>query len=349
MTGSAPGLRQKAESLIRCDGGPTDLVAVPLDALTAEQTRQMLHELQVHQIELEMQNEELRLAQTALDISHSRYASLYDLAPVGYCTLSEQGLILQANLTATIMLGVARQALLTKSLFRFIAQQDQDMYYLQLRQLVQSRQRRTCELRMVHQDGTHFWVNLTSDYVVGVDGELTLRIVMSDISERKQAELAKQHSEHFFETIANNIPAMVGYWTSDLQCTFANTAYVDWFGRTPSQLQGIRMQELLGDDLFRRNEPFVRAVLTGEDQQFERQLVKYNGEVRLVLAHYIADRTADAVNGFFVLVSDITSVKRSEEALRIAAVAFESHDAVVVMDADHKILKVNRAFTVLSG
>ena len=349
MADSAFGLRQKAEAHIEGDGGATNPVTALLDALTPEQTRHVLHELQVHQIELEMQNEELRRTQLALDTSHSRYAALYDLAPVGYCTLSEQGLILQANLTATCMLGVPRQALRTMSLFRFIAPQDQDGYYHLLGQLIKSGQRKNCELQMVRLDGTPFWVNLTSDIAADQEGEMALHVVMSDISDRKQAELAQRRSERFFETIANNIPAMMSYWTSDLQCTFANSAYLDWFGRTPAQMQGIRMQDLLGDDLFRRNEPFVRAVLTGEDQQFERQLVKYNGEVRLVLAHYIADHTAEAVSGFFVWVSDITTVKSSEEALRIAAVAFESQDAIVVMDAERMILKANRAFILLSG
>ena len=90
----------------------------------------MLHELRVHQIELEMQNEELRRAQAELDAARARYFDLYDLAPVGYCTLSEQGLILEANLTAATLLGVARGALVKQPFTRFILKEDQDIYYL---------------------------------------------------------------------------------------------------------------------------------------------------------------------------------------------------------------------------
>jgi len=101
-------LRKRAEALAgeRASEMPEDLEAPPLEvALCA------LHELRVHQIELEMQNEELRRTQEELEVSRARYFDLYDLAPVGYVTLSEKGLILEANLTAAKLLGVARSAL----------------------------------------------------------------------------------------------------------------------------------------------------------------------------------------------------------------------------------------------
>ena len=79
----------------------------------------MLHDLRVHQIELEMQNEELRRTQADLEASRARYFDLYDLAPVGYFTISERGLILEANLTAATLLGVARGALIKQPLTRF--------------------------------------------------------------------------------------------------------------------------------------------------------------------------------------------------------------------------------------
>ena len=90
-------LRQKAEALFR---ETLDNSLEQLDSLSPETLRTALHELRVHQIELEMQNEELRRAQSDLHAAHDKYFDLYDLAPAGYCTLSEQGLILEANFTA---------------------------------------------------------------------------------------------------------------------------------------------------------------------------------------------------------------------------------------------------------
>ena len=133
-----------------------------MESLSIEAARPMLHELRVHQIELEMQNEELRRAQAELDAARARYFNLYDMAPVGYCTLSEQGLILEANLTAATLLGVARGALVKQPLTRFILPEDQDIYYRHHKQLFESGEPQACELRIVKMDGTAFWVHLAA-------------------------------------------------------------------------------------------------------------------------------------------------------------------------------------------
>ena len=100
-----------------------------------ETTAQLIHELRVHQIELELQNEELRQTQEALDIARARYFDLYDLAPVGYVILSEAGSIEEANLAATFLLTVSRSHLVGVPLTRFILPEDQDIFYHSRRQL----------------------------------------------------------------------------------------------------------------------------------------------------------------------------------------------------------------------
>jgi PAS domain-containing protein len=115
---------------------------------------QALHELLVHQIELEMQNEELRRAQAELEAARARYFDLYDLAPVGYCTVSEEGLILEANLTAATLLGVAKGALVKQPLTRFILRGDQDSYYLHRKLLFETGAPQVCELRLIKKGGS---------------------------------------------------------------------------------------------------------------------------------------------------------------------------------------------------
>src|SRR5450756_1015227 len=120
-------MRRLAEDLAR-----ERLAQLPqsLQALSPETMRQLMHELQVHQIELEMQNDELRRVQLELEASRARYFDLYDLAPVGYLTVGESGLILEANLSAATLLGVSRSELVKRPLNRFIIKAQQDIYYL---------------------------------------------------------------------------------------------------------------------------------------------------------------------------------------------------------------------------
>ena len=165
-------------------GGPSPEA---LAALLPDAAQQLLHDLQVHQIELEMQNQELRRTQAELDTSRSHYFDFYDLAPVGYCTLNESGLILQANLKTTAMLGVARKHLPSRTFSRFIFAEDQD-HFFRLRQLAMaSRDLQECEVRLVKQDGTQLWVRLQAQ-VIDDEGMQHLGLVLTDITSYKQLQ-----------------------------------------------------------------------------------------------------------------------------------------------------------------
>ena len=199
-----------------------------LDTLSPEETRQTLHELRVHQIELEMQNEELRRAQAELDAARARYFDLYDLAPVGYCTLSEPGLILEANLTAVTLLGVARGALVKQPLSRFILKEDQDIYYLHRKQLFETGEPQACELRMVKSDGAPFWSRQETIAAQDTDGAPTCRTVLSDITARKQAEEDKEKLEaqnrqlQKAESLGRMAGAFVHHFNNMLQVIIGN-------------------------------------------------------------------------------------------------------------------------------
>jgi len=167
-------LRKRAEEITRSDA-----------AQSSVETQRTLHELQVHQIELEMQNEELRRAQVELEATQARYFDLYDLAPVGYCTLNKPGLILEANLTAATLLGVTRSSLVMQPFTRFILREDQDIFYHHRQQLFATGASQVAEMRLVRADETIFWANLEATAAIDTDGAPVCRLVMSDISERK--------------------------------------------------------------------------------------------------------------------------------------------------------------------
>ena len=189
----AADLRRRAEGKARADEGK------PLGTPSPGETRQVLHELQVHQIELEMQNEELRRAQEALEASRARYFDLYDLAPVGYFTVSQQGLILEANLTAATLFGVARGALVKRPLRRFILPEDQDIHYRHRKQLFETSAPQVYELQMLRADATRFWARFEATAAHDAAGATVCRVVVSDVSDRKQAEEALRKANEGLE------------------------------------------------------------------------------------------------------------------------------------------------------
>ena len=178
-------LRRKAEEMAREREARTP---EPFEHLAPEEMARTIHELRVHQIELELQNEELRRTQEALDIQWERYFDLYDLAPVGYVTVTREGIITEANLTAAGMLGLAKSALLKRPLSLFIHKDNQDIYYLRRRELLATGGPQGCDLRMITSDGTVFWAHLTATCDRGDSGAPLCRIALIDITGRKKAE-----------------------------------------------------------------------------------------------------------------------------------------------------------------
>ena len=207
-SGQAAGLRKQAEEIAR---GKEAHLPDNLEVWSPEETRQAFHELRVHQIELEIQNEELRRAQVELAASRARYFDLYDLAPVGYVTVSEKGLILEANLTAASLLGTVRSALVKKPFSRFILPEDQGIYYLHGKKFLetpptsedQAGEPQGYELRMIKMDGTVFWARLETTAAQDNDGRPVCRIVMSDITDRKLVEEALRESNDLFHKKVN--------------------------------------------------------------------------------------------------------------------------------------------------
>ncbi len=172
-----------------------------------EATQHMLHELRVHQIELEMQNDELRRTQAQLETTRANYFDLYDLAPVGYCTVNESGLIQQANLTAALVLGMDRGTLVMQPLSRFIFKADQDIYYLCRRQLMETGAPQTCELRMVQHDATPLWVRLMITAAQDDNGAPLLRMALTDVTQSTLTAMAMQDSEVRYRTLSEVLQA----------------------------------------------------------------------------------------------------------------------------------------------
>ena len=168
---------------------------------------ELLQELQVHQIELEMQNEALREAQVALEKSHDRYVDLYHFAPVGYFTLTDTGLIAEVNLTGAALLGEDRSKLLNRRFARFIVgPDDQDKWHLHLRHAFRLDDKQACELRLQRSDGTVFDAGLECLRTAVSDAAVpALRVTLTDITARKKAERANAAKSHFLAAASHDL------------------------------------------------------------------------------------------------------------------------------------------------
>ncbi len=205
----AARLRRLAEKKLKEKAAGSD----PADQ-SADASR-LLHELQVHRIELEMQNEELRRIQNELEVSWERYFDLYEMAPVGYLILNEKGDILEANLTASKMLGAVRSTIIKMPLIRFLHPQDRGIFDQKRLQLIETGQSQSCEMRVKFGDVDSTWIRLDGNAITGLKGEPLFRVVLSDITEQKQSEqdLIK---ERMFLVKAQEIGS-IGTWELDIQ------------------------------------------------------------------------------------------------------------------------------------
>jgi diguanylate cyclase (GGDEF)-like protein/PAS domain S-box-containing protein len=163
-----------------------------------------------------------------------------------------------------------------------------------------------------------------------------------------QADLL-QASERFMRTLTDSIPASIAYWNTDQRCLFANARYQQYFGKTPAQMVGIPMRELLGEALFDKNDAAIHAALRGVPQRFERTLNKADGSATFVLIQYVPDVHDGRVLGFFVLASDVSELKRAQLAAIESAQFAESTintvpETICVLDKTGVIIGVNQAW-----
>jgi len=212
------------------------LIPENVNRLSVEEARALLHDVRVHHIELELQNEELRASQELLERTRARYFELYDFAPVGYLTIAEDGVVLEANLTAAALLGVTRSAILKRPWTHFVLPADQDIYYMHRRELFASGAPRGCELRLLGVDGTPFWVRLEARIAESDGCERVCRTVLFDITERKRSEGMLQASEARHRMLLQSSPDAF-FTLAPPNWTFCscNTASVGMFGARDEQ------------------------------------------------------------------------------------------------------------------
>jgi len=265
-------------------------------------------------VEVKMQNAELRQVHEELKQARDKYSALYDSAPVGYFTLSSDGIILEANLTGADLLGRPRDALIRTPFSSFVAKESYGTYYWHLQRVFKAETRETCEIQLERTDATRFQARFESAAAEEARGHpKSCHTIISDITALKKAEEALRESEELHRVTLASISDTVlitdgqGYFTyicPNVHVIFGySSAEVSSFGN---------VARLLGPALF---DPSLLEQ-TEEIENIERRITDKSGQEHVLLVNI----KAVSIKGGTVLYScrDITARKKAEEALEIS-------------------------------
>jgi PAS domain S-box-containing protein len=278
--------------------------------------RALCHELEVHQIELEMQNEELKQAQAELAASEEKYRDLYEFAPIGYLTLEGSGKILEANLAATSILGKERAYLINNLFQSYLAEGSALRFKAFCRSVMDSDMKQTAEfrLRCVGCNGqANSWI-LVEGRAIQDDVNQGVRMAVTDISERKRAEEALRASESEMRSLFTAMTDVILVLDADGRYLEIAPTNPSLLYRPAEDLIGKTLHDVFPQPLADKYLGYIRQALD------THQII--NIEYDLSIADKItwfAGTLSPMPDGRVLLIArDITDSKRAEEELRKA-------------------------------
>ncbi len=277
----------------------------------------LLHELQTHQIELEMQNRELREAQQRLEEARDRYADLYDFAPIGYLTLDETGRILEINLTGAAMLGDERANITGKPFSARLARNDSQQFFLYLNRVFHSAGGSNIVTEVkIKRYGNERDVSLESAPMTGAAGQSrACRMIMTDISEQKRATGALQQTLSAQEALLDTIPAMVFFKDMDLRYTAVSQGCQDFFGRPAAYLLGKTNFDLMPREQAEGFQQIDRAaLLSGQPIRNREQVVSDTKGNQFIFSISLAPYFGPdgKIAGLVGVSVDVTAIREAE-------------------------------------
>ena len=340
----SPQLRHEAEAR---------LAHSPGEGPFSHSAEELLHELRVHQIELEMQNEELRRAQLALEESRDRYVDLYEFAPVGYLTLNLAGRVAEINLAGASLIGVERAKLLHRRFDHCVVLEDRDRWQLQFHRVMgQPSGKEGIELMLQRGEGSSVDVHLDCLRVEATPP--TLRMAMTDISAMKlnQRLLAAKEALHeqllFQSALLESIPVPVYYKDVEGRCQGCNRAFEEILGRTRTEIIGRSgLNQALPEVVLQREVAGAALSRSPGDRVFESVIQTTSGIMRDVLFYKSnvlrGDGTAGGEIGVLV---DITQRKQIESELE----QHRSHLEALVQERSRRLMETEaRASHILNA
>jgi len=342
-------IRKQAEDILK--GKTTDQ-----KNLSSGDAQSFVHELQVHQIELEMQNEELQRAQIDLENTKDMFIDLYDFAPVGYFTFSREGLIKEVNLTGAKLLGNTRTKLINCGFGKYVVPSDFKLWndHLHLSLLLKDGEKKNCELGLKCEDGAILFVRLDSVRMAKTDGTLQVRSAVSDITERKREHAKFKDTRIYLDTIIKSAYDSIFVVDEKGRFEFGNEAFFNMTGYPENEIMGQSFMKVIHPDYHNFIIKRWDEVQRGEGKPYEVDIVRKDRAVKsLDVSH--KDMEIGGKRKYWVIAKDITERKRVEEALReseaILFNAFNNSPLLMTISdfSTGKYLVVNDSFCRVSG
>ena len=303
-----------------------EFARVPRDKVSTASPDKLLHELEVLQIELEMQNDSLRQAQAALEESRDRYIDLYDFAPVGYLTLTETGLISEINLSGAKLLGEDRGKLLKYRFARFVAVCDEDKWRVFFSHALHHGGKQECEVTLKLAGGTLLDVRLDCLRAAPGGAAPMLRVTLTDITERKRLSEALSQREQYQRALLDNFPFLVWFKDANSRYLAVNRPFAESCGRASvDQIVGKTDLDLWPRDMAEAYQADDKAILASGKPRIIEEPAELGGKRVWVETYKSPVRLDGRVIGTVGFTTDITAriqamveLKASEERLRLA-------------------------------
>ncbi len=315
----------------------------------------LLHELQVNQIELEAQNESLRQAHIEMEESRDRYVDFYDFSPVGYLTLNQDGMIVEINLTGAELIREDRQKILKRRFSTYITTEYQDNWHRYFMSALKNTNGFRCELVLQRRDGSRIFTQLNGLRLKKDGKDPVVRIVLTDITERKQAEELLHESNDRLDFAFKG--SGDGMWDWDVTTAMVrySVLWKSMLGYDDGELANEfeEWEQRVHPDDLPKALADIKSYLHGETSVYnnEHRLLCKDGSYKWILTRGIVrSRAADGTPQRLIGThTDISEQKKIEESLRISATAFETQEIIMVTDERAVIVRVNSAFTNLTG
>jgi PAS domain S-box-containing protein len=303
-------LRSKAEEALLKKKGPTKKLALEINEL--------IHELEVYQIELEMQNEDLIKTQNELEDSKRDYYELYDFAPVGYFTLDENGIIQRVNLTGCDIFGIPRNQLVRRAFIIFIPTSSRKSFHDHLQESRKSHAKKQCIIELKPRDKTPIFVSLDTQAVLNDNGTFKeFRIIITDINQLKKTEIALHESGKKYKNLADLLPQMVVELNKNCEFTFANRAVFELTGYTREDLDGFKLYQLvIPEDQIRVKENILQIMNGEEIGGIEYTAQRKDGGKFPIVVYCSKIITDNALVGFRAIILDYTELKEAKDKVQ---------------------------------